>query len=48
MTFEKIIEDGRLWAVRYDGESENALGNLFNSGVTWSGSVSSLRRTWTT
>ena len=37
MTFEKIIEDGRLWAVRYDGETENALGNLFEqwSDVEW-------------
>ena len=37
MTFEKIIEDGRLWAVRYDGETENALDNLFEqwSDVEW-------------
>ena len=25
MTFDKIIEDGRLWAVRYKGDRENAL-----------------------
>ena len=25
MTFDKVIEDGRLWAVRYNGEQENAL-----------------------
>lgn len=25
MTFDKVIEDGRLWAVRYQGENENAL-----------------------
>ena len=37
MTFEKIIEDGRLWAVRYDGDSDNALFNLFEqwNDVMW-------------
>lgn len=25
MTFDKIIEDGRLWAVRYTGDADNAL-----------------------
>lgn len=25
MTFDKVIEDGRLWAVRYQGDKENAL-----------------------
>ena len=25
MTFDKIIEDGRLWAVRYNGDRDNAL-----------------------
>lgn len=25
MTFDKVIEDGRLWAVRYQGDNENAL-----------------------
>lgn len=25
MTFDNITEDGRLWAVRYDGEVDNAL-----------------------
>lgn len=28
MTFDKILEDGRLWAVRYDGENDNALRNV--------------------
>ena len=30
MTFEKIIEDGRLWAVIYEGETQNALDKLFD------------------
>lgn len=25
MTFDKVIEDGRLWAVRFDNDRENAL-----------------------
>lgn len=25
MTFDDITEDGRLWAVRYEGEADNAL-----------------------
>lgn len=25
MTFDKVIDDGRLWAVRYDNDSDNAL-----------------------
>ena len=25
MTFDKIIDDGRLWAVRYDNDKDNAL-----------------------
>ena len=28
MTFDKILENGRLWAVRYDGEKDNALRNV--------------------
>lgn len=37
MTFDDITEDGRLWAVRYDGDSDNALYNLFEqwNDVTW-------------
>lgn len=37
MTFDKIIEDGRLWAVRYDGASDNILSALFNqwNDVLW-------------
>ena len=37
MTFDDITEDGRLWAVRYDGEKDNALYTLFNrwSDVMW-------------
>ena len=37
MTFDDITEDGRLWAVRYEGESDNALYNLFEqwNDVTW-------------
>ena len=30
MTFDKILEDGRLWAVRYDGELDNCFDALFN------------------
>lgn len=37
MTFDDITEDGRLWAVRYDGENDNALYALFDqwSDVVW-------------
>ena len=37
MTFDKIIDDGRLWAVRYDGEPDNALYSLFDqwNDVMW-------------
>ena len=37
MTFDKITDNGRLWAVRYDGESDNALYTLFEqwSDVMW-------------
>lgn len=30
MTFDKILDDNRLWAVRYDGESDNTLQIVFN------------------
>lgn len=30
MTFDKIIEDGRLWAVRYNHDKENALQKVFS------------------
>lgn len=30
MTFDKILPDNRLWAVRYDGETDNALQQVFN------------------
>jgi len=29
MTFDKILENNTLWAVRYDGEKDNALFTLF-------------------
>ena len=37
MTFDDITEDGRLWAVRYEGETDNALYNLFEkwNDVVW-------------
>lgn len=37
MTFDDITEDGRLWAVRYEGESDNALYNIFEqwNDVIW-------------
>lgn len=30
MTFDKITPDGNLWAVRYDGETDNALFTVFD------------------
>ena len=37
MTFDDITADGRLWAVRYDGETDNALFQLFDrwNDVSW-------------
>jgi len=37
MTFDNITEDGRLWATRYDGATDNALFELFDqwNGVVW-------------
>ncbi len=37
MNFDKITEDGRLWAVRYDGEPDNELFRLFEqwNDVVW-------------
>lgn len=37
MTFDKITDDGHLWAVRYDGDTDNALYTLFDkwSDVMW-------------
>ena len=37
MTFDKILDDDRLWAVRYDDEDDNALYSLFDqwSDVRW-------------
>lgn len=37
MTFDDITEDGRLWAVRYDGEEDNVLYSLFDqwNDVAW-------------
>ena len=37
MTFDDITEDGRLWAVRYDGEDDNVLFSLFDqwNDVVW-------------
>ena len=31
MTFDRILEDGRLWAVRYDGQDDNCFVELFDS-----------------
>ena len=44
MTFDDITEDGRLWAVRYDGEKDNALYTLFDqwNDVMWLRSFSRL------
>ena len=30
MTFDKILPNNRLWAIRYDGENDNALQLVFN------------------
>ena len=30
MNFDKITEDGRLWAVRYEGAEDNALATIFD------------------
>ena len=37
MTFDDITEDGRLWAVRYEGEEDNVLYSLFDrwNDVVW-------------
>ena len=37
MTFDRITEDGNLYAVRYDGDSDNILEILFDqwSDVIW-------------
>lgn len=37
MTFDDITEDGRLWAVRYDGDNDNILYSLFDqwNDVAW-------------
>ena len=31
MTFDKILEDKRLWAVKYDGEDSNCFDMLFST-----------------
>ena len=33
MTFDEITEDGRLWAVRYEGENDNALYTFLSNAV---------------
>ncbi len=37
MTFDDITEDGRLWAVRYDGAKDNALATILDqwNDVAW-------------
>ena len=37
LSFDDITRDGRLWSVRYEGESENALFNCFSqwNDVEW-------------
>lgn len=37
MTFDDITEDGRLWAVRYENDTDNALYTLFDqwNDVVW-------------
>lgn len=38
MKFDDIIEDGRLWAVRYDDDADNIVALLFDkwNDVVWS------------
>lgn len=31
MTFDKILDDRRLWAVRYEGEADNCFNRLFSN-----------------
>ena len=37
MTFDKILENNTLWAVRYDGDSDNSLSMIFNqwNDINW-------------
>ena len=37
MSFDDILDDGRLWAVRYDGDVDNILYILFNqwNDIEW-------------
>ena len=37
MTFDKILENNTLWAVRYDGEKDNSLSMIFNqwNDIEW-------------
>ena len=37
MNFDKITEDGRLWAVRYEGAEDNALATIFDqwNDIQW-------------
>ena len=46
MTFDDITEDGRLWAVRYEGEDDNVLYTLFDqwNDVMWLRSF--FKRNW--
>ncbi len=37
MTFDKILENNTLWAVRYDGDSDNSFSMIFNqwNDINW-------------
>jgi len=37
MTFDDITQDGRLWAVRYDGDNDNVLSVILDqwNDVSW-------------
>lgn len=37
MTFDDITENGRLWAVRYEDDNENAFSDYLINGATWPG-----------
>ena len=45
MEFDDITGDGRIWAVRYDGDDENILTILFRNGMTLIGCLISLSET---
>ena len=35
MRFDKILEDKRLWAVRYEGENDNCFVSVFSNYIDY-------------